>query len=35
MANRRGDWLQRLHYKLDRRRFDIVVPAGDSVFDSS
>jgi hypothetical protein len=29
MANRRGDWLQRLHCTLDRRRFDILVPAGE------
>ena len=26
MANRRGDWLQRLHCTLDRRRFDFLVP---------
>jgi hypothetical protein len=35
MANRRGDWLQRLHCTLDRRRFDILVPVGNSVLDSS
>jgi hypothetical protein len=35
MANRRGDWLQRLHYTLDRHRFDILVPVGNSVLDSS
>jgi hypothetical protein len=26
MANRRGDWLQRLHCALDRRRFDCEIP---------
>jgi hypothetical protein len=35
MADRSGDWLQPLHYTLDRRRFDILVSAGDSVLDSS
>jgi len=35
MANRRGDWLQPLHCTLDRGRFDILVPAGDSLLDSS
>jgi hypothetical protein len=35
MADRRGDWLQPLHCTLDRRRFDILVPVGNSVLDSS
>jgi hypothetical protein len=35
MADRRGDWLQPLQCTLDRRRFDILVPAGDNVLDSS
>jgi hypothetical protein len=35
MANRRGDWLQPLYCTLDRRRFDIFVPVGNNVLDSS